>query len=223
MEFRVEAAIPRTAGEVWSVLVDIPKVASCIPGCEEVEERTRLADYAAVLRQKLGPFKIALPATITVQEVREPNWLQAVAYGNEKFTGTRIEVTLRMDLRDTEPGHSRMVAECDMRVAGKLASLGYSVIKKKAEENFAEFRTRLLKVMEECPVLQVEGVVVVPPPEPVEALVDATTEVPVTAAAEFEAAPEAPITLELAGSAEAPRDPQPAIVPEPALAPVTQA
>jgi hypothetical protein len=49
-----------------------------------------------------------------------------------------------------------MVAECDMQVAGKLASLGYSIIKKKAEENFAEFRTRLLKVLEECPVLRVQ-------------------------------------------------------------------
>lgn len=156
MEFRVEAAIPRAASEVWAVLVDIPKIAGCIPGCEDVQERVRLADYSAVLRQKLGPFKVALPAMITVQEVREPNWVKALASGTEKFTGTRIDVTLRMDLRDTEPGSSHMVAECDMQVAGKLASLGYSIIKKKAEENFAEFRTRLLKVLEECPVLRVQ-------------------------------------------------------------------
>ncbi|WP_332816003.1 CoxG family protein [Ramlibacter sp.] len=154
MEFRVEAAIPRAASEVWAVLVDIPKIAGCIPGCEEVQERVRLADYSAVLKQKLGPFKVALPATIAVQEVREPNWIQAVAAGTERFTGTRIDVTLRMDLRDTTPGHSHMVAECDTQVAGKLASLGYSVIKKKAEENFADFRTRLLKVLEECSDLQ---------------------------------------------------------------------
>jgi len=161
MEFRVEAAIPRAASEVWAVLVDIRRVAGCIPGCEEVEERARLADYSAVLKQKLGPFKVALPATIAVQEVREPNWIKALASGTDRFTGTRIDVTLRMGLRDTEPGNSHMVAECEMQVAGKLASLGYSVIKKKAEENFAEFRARLLKVLEECPVLPVQEVVAV--------------------------------------------------------------
>lgn len=154
MEFKVEAVIPRLAGDVWAVLVDIPKIASCIPGCEDVVERSRLADYSAVLKQKLGPFKVALPATIVVEEVREPNWIRAVASGVEKFTGTRIDVILKMDLRDTEAGQSLMVAECEMQVAGKLASLGYSVIKKKAEENFAEFRMRLLKVLDECPVLQ---------------------------------------------------------------------
>lgn len=162
MEFKVEAAIPRAADEVWAVLVDIPKIASCIPGCEDVVERERLADYSAVLKQKLGPFKVALPATITVQEVREPNWVQALASGTEKFTGTRIDVTLKMDLQDTEPGHSRMVAHCDMQVAGKLASLGYSVIKKKAEENFTEFRSRLLKVLEDCPVIDARSVAAEP-------------------------------------------------------------
>lgn len=162
MQFRVEASIPRAAREVWAVLVDIPKIAGCIPGCEDVLERARLVDYSAVLKQKLGPFKVALPATIAVQEVREPNWIQALASGVERFTGTRIDVTLRMDLRDTEPGQSHMVAECDMQVAGKLASLGYAVIKKKAEENFAEFRARLLKVLEQCPVLQVQEVVAGP-------------------------------------------------------------
>jgi uncharacterized protein len=158
MDFRVEAAIPRTATEVWAVLVDIPRIAGCIPGCEDVEERARLADYSAMLKQKLGPFKVALPATITVQEVREPNWIRAQASGTEKFTGTRIDVTLRVNLRDTESGSSHMVAECDMQVAGKLASLGYAVIKKKAEENFAEFRLRLLKVLDGCPVLQGQDV-----------------------------------------------------------------
>lgn len=157
MEFRVEAEIPRAASEVWAVLVDIPKIAGCIPGCEEVEERARLADYSAVLKQKLGPFKVALPATIAVREIREPSWIHAVAFGTERFTGTRIDVTLRVDLRDVAPGSSHMVAECDMQVAGKLASLGYSVIKKKAEENFTEFRTRLLKVLEDCPALEVQA------------------------------------------------------------------
>ncbi|WBY00545.1 SRPBCC domain-containing protein [Ramlibacter tataouinensis] len=161
MEFRVEAAIPRPAADVWAVLVDIPTIASCIPGCEDVQERTRLADYSAVLKQKLGPFKVALPANIGVHEVSEPSWIKAVASGTEKFTGTRIDVTLKMDLRDTEPGQSLMVAECDMQVAGKLASLGYSVIKKKAEENFAEFRSRLLKVLEDGPAVQPEGAGVV--------------------------------------------------------------
>ena len=214
MEFRVEAAIPCAASEVWAVLVDIPKIAGCIPGCEDVQERTRLVNYSAVLKQKLGPFKIALPANISVQEVREPNWIRAVVSGTEKFTGTRIDVSLCMTLLDTESGHSHMVAECDMQVAGKLASLGYSVIKKKAADNFAEFRTRLLKVLEDCSVPQVQGVVahecvqvVVPTPH-LEALADALVK----------AAP----VVDVAASVEASLTEAVETGPEPAITPATQ-
>jgi carbon monoxide dehydrogenase subunit G len=225
MEFKVEAVIPRAADEVWAVLVDIPKIASCIPGCEDVVERERLVDYSAVLKQKLGPFKVALPAVITVQEVREPNWVQALASGTEKFTGTRIDVTLKMDLQDTEPGHSRMVAHCDMQVAGKLASLGYSVIKKKAEENFTEFRARLLKVLEECPVIDAKRVeaqpaVVQPQGAPAEAVAGPP------AAAAPDAAPPAPRTQTQDVHADAPplaptASPEPEAEPKPATAPHT--
>lgn len=229
MEFKVEAAIPRAAHEVWAVLVDIPKIAGCIPGCEDVVERERLVDYSAVLKQKLGPFKVTLPAVITVQEVREPNWVQALASGTEKFTGTRIDVTLKMDLQDTEPGHSRMVAHCDMQVAGKLASLGYSVIKKKAEENFTEFRTRLLKALEDCPVIDAQRVEA-PPVQAQEgeaaAPAPAAEPAPITPppAAAVDAAPSAPQTHtpDVGANAlpQAPTaSPEPEAEPKPAAAP----
>ena len=39
---------------------------------------------------------------------------------------------------------SRLVVHAELQVAGRLASLGYSIIKKKADENFAEFERRFL-------------------------------------------------------------------------------
>jgi carbon monoxide dehydrogenase subunit G len=40
-------------------------------------------------------------------------------------------------------GGSTLTVDAALSVAGKLASLGYAVIKKRAEENFAEFNARL--------------------------------------------------------------------------------
>ena len=68
MEFRMEAALPHPPQRVWPVMVDIARIASCIPGCEQVEERKHLADYTAVMKQKIGPFKLEVPAQITVEE-----------------------------------------------------------------------------------------------------------------------------------------------------------
>jgi uncharacterized protein len=148
MQIQLEAMIPRPASAVWAVLLDVPVIAGCIPGCEQVVELEHLVGYSAVLKQKLGVFKVELPAVITVREVQEPVFMKLEAAGTDKFTGTKITIDLHMELKDTGNGQSLMVALGDMRVAGKLASLAFSIIKKKAEENFAEFKVRILKVLE---------------------------------------------------------------------------
>jgi hypothetical protein len=147
MEFHVEADIPKTREEIWALFMNIPKIAACIPGCEQVVEKEAMKSYSAVLLQKLGPFKLNLPSDIVVEEHREPELLKARAAGRDKMTGTQISVTLDIKLTAAEGGGTRLAVDADMQVAGKLASLGYPVIKKKTEENFEEFKRRLLEAL----------------------------------------------------------------------------
>jgi carbon monoxide dehydrogenase subunit G len=144
MEFHVEADIPKAREEIWALFMNIPEIAACIPGCEQVVEKEKMKSYSAVLMQKLGPFKLNLPSEITVEESREPESLRAKAAGRDKMTGTQISVALDIVLTEGEGGNTRLAVAADMQVAGKLASLGYPVIKKKTEENFEEFKRRLL-------------------------------------------------------------------------------
>ena len=44
--------------------------------------------------------------------------------------------------------HAPILLPSPLQVAGRLASLGYSVIKKRADENFAEFERRFLAQLE---------------------------------------------------------------------------
>lgn len=146
MEFHVEADIPKSREEIWALFMNIPKIAACIPGCEQVVEKEAMKSYSAVLMQKLGPFKLNLPSEIAVEENREPELLKARAAGRDKMTGTQITVALNISLNAAEGG-TRLAVDADMQVAGKLASLGYPVIKKKTEENFEEFKRRLLEAL----------------------------------------------------------------------------
>lgn len=148
MEFRMEAALPHPPQRVWPVMVDIARIASCIPGCEQVEERKHLADYTAVMKQKIGPFKLEVPAQITVEEHQEPNLVRARASGRDKFTRTTLDVALKVTLMPVDGGMCQLAVEADLQVAGRLATLGHSVIKKRAEENFAEFERRFLAELE---------------------------------------------------------------------------
>jgi hypothetical protein len=143
MDFNLSTELPRPPGAIWPVLLDVGRIAACIPGCEQVEELSALAHYKAVMKQKLGPFKLDVPAEIFVDEVSPQRCVRAHAKGRDKLTGTTFTVRFSVTLLSAGGGGSTLTVDAALTVAGKLASLGYGVIKKRAEENFAEFNARL--------------------------------------------------------------------------------
>ena len=147
MDFRMEVDLPKPPAKVWEVMVDIGRIAGCIPGCEQVEEQEKLKLYRAVMKQKIGPFKLEVPAEIVVDEHTEPSLVRAHASGKDKFTGTTMNVAFNVALTPIESG-SRLEVIADLQIAGRLASMGHSIIKKKAEENFAQFETRFRTELE---------------------------------------------------------------------------
>ena len=144
MEFEMQTELPHPPETVWGVMVDIARIAGCIPGCEQVEEVARLERYKAVLKQKIGPFKLEVPAEIIVEEHKQPEFVRARASGKDRITRTTLGVDLRVDVVPLAAVGSRLSVRAELQVAGRLASLGYSIVKKKAEENFAEFERRFL-------------------------------------------------------------------------------
>jgi carbon monoxide dehydrogenase subunit G len=143
MEFNLCTDLPTSPEAIWPVLLDVRRIAACIPGCEQVEELTELSRYKAVMKQKLGPFRLEVLAEIFVDELAPPQRVRAHATGRDKFTGTTFTVSLAVGLALTKEGRSTLTVDAGLNVAGRLASLGYSIIRKRAEENFAEFNQRL--------------------------------------------------------------------------------
>jgi carbon monoxide dehydrogenase subunit G len=148
MEFQMEAALAHPPQRVWLTMMDIPRIAACIPGCEQVEEQERMARYSAVMKQKIGPFRLEVPAEVKVLEHQEPCLVRVRATGTDKFTRTLLEVDLDVTLVSAETGGCALSVRASLQVAGRLASLGYGMIKKKADENFAEFEKRFRAQLE---------------------------------------------------------------------------
>lgn len=141
MDFHMAADLPHSPERVWQVMVDIARIASCIPGCEQIVEVGRLESYTAVMKQKIGPFRLEVPAEIVVEEHVEPNHIRARAFGRDKLTGTTLNVVFNVGIVPDAAAGSRLDVNATLQVAGRLASLGHSIIKKRAEENFAQFET----------------------------------------------------------------------------------
>jgi len=123
---------------VWDFLWDVPRLAVCIPGAREVraiEDRKR---YAAVVGEKVGPFKVEVPLEIEVLEARAPERLRVRAGGRDgKVDGV---VRVELELRLTEAGAGTTLAlSADISVLGKLGTLGHSVIVRKGNEIVGRF------------------------------------------------------------------------------------
>lgn len=149
MDFRMEADLPFAPNRLWPIMLDIREMAGCIPGIESIEEKERLKAYSALMKQKIGPFKLEVPAEIVVEDFRELEFVIAQATGKDKFTGTTLRVNFNLRLEALEAELTRLAVQADLQIAGRLASLGHSMIKKKAQENFAEFEANFRKRLDE--------------------------------------------------------------------------
>jgi carbon monoxide dehydrogenase subunit G len=147
MTFSFETVVPRSRADLWAFLHDIPRIAACLPGCERIVEKVPLSLYSAVLRQKVGPFAIDVPADVVIDGIDEGHSVEARATGKDKLTRTLVTIAFRVGLEELAPESCRLKAEATLQVSGRLASLGHGVIKKKATENFAEFERRLSNEM----------------------------------------------------------------------------
>ena len=142
MNFHMDMAMPAAPEAIWPLFFDVARVAMLIPGCEQVEEKEPLTLYSAVMKHKVGPFKMEAPAEVRVEEMVAPTLVRARAKGRDRITGTTMDVLLNVTLAGEGTG-TRLVVDSTLVVAGRLASLGYPIVKKKADEMFAEFERRL--------------------------------------------------------------------------------
>ncbi|CAM3936533.1 SRPBCC domain-containing protein [Bordetella muralis] len=146
MDFRIDALLPATAAQLWAIFFDVQRVAALIPGCEDVAEVEKLKEFAAVMRQKIGPFKLEVPTRIIIESYDIERQVSLKAAGKDKATGTTIDVGMVVNLEERRDGKDvvcKLDVSASMQVAGRLASLGYPIVRKRSEQLFAEFEQRL--------------------------------------------------------------------------------
>ena len=147
MEFKMSMVVPATPAELWSTLLDVPRISACIPGCDHVEEIERLVNYKATVKQKIGPFKIEVPADSVVESITEPSHVRTRATGRDKFTGTRLVVVLDVTVMPEETG-SIFSVDAKVDVQGRLATMGFGIIKRRVDQNFEEFEKKLKEMLD---------------------------------------------------------------------------
>jgi carbon monoxide dehydrogenase subunit G len=140
--FTVQAPID----EVWSTLLDVERVAPCMPGAE-VTERVGDDAYKVAVKVKVGPMSMTYRGEVQIVD-RDEHERQATMHVKAKEArgqGT-ADAHVRMSLAD-DPGGTRATIETEVQMSGKVAAMGQSVIAEVSAKLIETFAANLAEML----------------------------------------------------------------------------
>lgn len=135
-------AVTAPIEEVWAALMDVDKVASCVPGAQVLEVLTD-DSYVVGMKVKLGPITMQYRGQMDVV-MRDEVARRASLRGKAKETrgqGT-AEATVELALTQQDRQTNGTV-EADVRLSGKAAAMGQGVIASVADQMLGQFAHNL--------------------------------------------------------------------------------
>jgi uncharacterized protein len=127
MQLSHEFAVRASPDATYEFLLDVNRVAGCIPGVSAVEARD--ADtFDGTLKVKVGPIGMTYRGTATIV-TRDVGTRRATiaAEGKEGVGAGRVKAMAEMAVRSTDDG-SLVTIETDLAIAGRLAGFGRGII-----------------------------------------------------------------------------------------------
>lgn len=146
MKFQGNLLIARPVEKVWEFLWDIERLSRCIPGCESVKTIKEREKYELKVKDSVGPITVHLDLLADVKKLEPLKCIEVVMEGKDfKAGGVRQTMALALASKgnDTEIGF-----ETDVNVFGRLGTLGYPFVKKKAETVIKEFGEKIKNAIE---------------------------------------------------------------------------
>jgi uncharacterized protein len=123
-----EFDVAASPAEVYTLMLDPERVATCINGAEVIGKRDD-GSYDAQVTVKLGPVKMNYKGTIAIVESDEAaRTASMLAKGSETRGQGTAQATLKMAVTDGEAGGSHVRVAADMLITGRVAQMGRGVM-----------------------------------------------------------------------------------------------
>lgn len=142
VEFERSVSVKASPHVVWATVTDVDRIAKWVPVVGAVREIKHLSKYAAVLADRLGPFRLAADLDVTVTDVDEHRSVAFSADGEDRQVASRIRIDARLAL--TPDGEATQVDVAGhYEVTGRVAALGGSMIRAKGDKILDQFFSAL--------------------------------------------------------------------------------
>jgi hypothetical protein len=126
MEFDNSFEMPLPIDDAWKVLMDIRRIAPCLPGAElteVVDDRT----YKGKVGVRLGPVSLAFAGTVKFDEIDDANHRARVAaQGSDAKGRGAANATATFHLEPVSGG-SRVLVHTNLTLSGAVAQYGRGV------------------------------------------------------------------------------------------------
>ncbi|TDD39595.1 carbon monoxide dehydrogenase [Nonomuraea terrae] len=145
MRFDHEFTVPVPIEQAWAVLLDVERVAPCLPGA--ALETFEGDAFAGRMKVKVGPITVTYRGTATFQDVDKDSYSMTIQASGKEARGAgtaSATVKARMSPRDDS---TLVTVETSFNVTGRPAQFGRGVMAEvggKLIEKFADNLARLL-------------------------------------------------------------------------------
>jgi carbon monoxide dehydrogenase subunit G len=126
MKLENEFTVPASVEAAWDVLLDVERVAPCLPGATLEGEQD--GEYAGTMKIKIGPITTSYKGTVKIEEADESarRAVMRAQARDSRGQGTAA-ATITSTMEEVEGG-TRVHVETDMRVTGPAAQFGRGVM-----------------------------------------------------------------------------------------------
>jgi carbon monoxide dehydrogenase subunit G len=146
MKFQGNLLIVRPVEKVWEFLWDVEKLSQCIPGCQSVKTVKEREKYELTVKDNVGPITVEFELLAAVKKM-DPLKLIEISMEGKDFKAGGVRQTMALAL--TSKGDVTEIRfETDVNVFGRLGTLGYPFVKKKAEAVIKEFGEKVKSAIE---------------------------------------------------------------------------
>lgn len=136
--FAREVDVAASRQQCWETLTDVPTLVRWVSVLEDAREEEHLARYRAVLADRLGMFRLRADLDIEVSDVHELESVRVSARGEDRQVASRIAVDAVLTIHEKNGG-TVVGVEGTYEVSGRVATMGASTIRKKADRILDEF------------------------------------------------------------------------------------
>jgi carbon monoxide dehydrogenase subunit G len=153
MKLENEFTVPASIDQAWAVLLDVPRVAPCLPGATVEPDRGEEGEYKGQMKIKIGPITASYKGTVRIQEADEAAHRVAMRAQAKDARGQgTAAATITSTMEEVADG-TKVNVVTDMRVTGPAAQFGRGVMQDVSAKLMTRFAGCLAEQMQVSPAV----------------------------------------------------------------------